>query len=113
MRRISAIQLPAVILLFCAIAPGLVSQTHTVQPEKTGPPQRQRQGFLDYALGKINPSNTDYGASMASSRRLSARASISGLTRVGSGCSSTRATRNGSRLTYSCTLKRCSPWQIR
>jgi hypothetical protein len=68
MRRISAIQLPAVILLFCAIAPGLVAQTQTVQPEKTGPTQRQRQGFLDYALGKINPSNTDYGAAMADGR---------------------------------------------
>jgi hypothetical protein len=68
MRRISAIQLPAVILLFCAIAPGLVAQTQTVQPEKTGPTQRQRQGFLDYALGKINPSNTDYGTAMANGR---------------------------------------------
>ncbi len=68
MRRISAIQLPAVILLFCAIAPGLVAQRQTVQPEKTGPTQRQRQGFLDYALGKINPSNTDYGTAMANGR---------------------------------------------
>ena len=68
MRRISAIQLPAVILLFCAIAPGLVAQTQTVQPEKTGPTQRQRQGFLDYAMGKINPSNTDYGTAMANGR---------------------------------------------
>jgi hypothetical protein len=39
-----------------------------VQPEKTGPTQRQRQGFLDYALGKINPSNTDYGTAMANGR---------------------------------------------
>ena len=68
MRRISAIQLPAVILLFCAIAPGLVAQTQTVQPEKTGPTLRQRQGFFDYALGKINPSNTDYGTAMANGR---------------------------------------------
>jgi hypothetical protein len=68
MRRISAIQLPAVILLFCAIAPGLVAQTQTVQPEKTGPTLRQRQGFFDYALGKINSSNTDYGTAMANGR---------------------------------------------
>jgi len=60
--------LPAVILLFCAIAPGLVAQTQTVQPEMTGPTQRQRQGFLDYALGKINPSNTDYGTAMVNGR---------------------------------------------
>jgi len=68
MRLISTIQLPAVILLFCAIAPGLVAQAQTVQPEKTGPTQRQRQGFLDYAMGKINPSNTDYGTAMAKGR---------------------------------------------
>jgi hypothetical protein len=68
MRRISAIQLPALILLFCAIAPGLVAQRQTEQPEKTGPTQCQRQGFLDYALGKINPSNTDYGTAMANGR---------------------------------------------
>jgi hypothetical protein len=30
--------------------------------------QRQRQGFFDYALGKINPSNTDYGTAMANGR---------------------------------------------
>jgi hypothetical protein len=34
----------------------------------TGPTQRQRQGFLDYALGKINPSNTDYGTAMVNGR---------------------------------------------
>jgi len=38
MRRISAIQFPAVILLFCAIAAGLVAQTQTVQPERLGQP---------------------------------------------------------------------------
>ena len=68
MRRLSAIQLSAVFLLFCAIAPALVAQTQTVQPEKTGQAARQRQGFFDYALGKINPSNTDYGAAMADGR---------------------------------------------
>ena len=68
MRRISAIQLTAIILLFCAIAPGLVAQTPTVPPEKSGQALRQRQGFFDYALGKINPSNTDYGVTLADGR---------------------------------------------
>ena len=45
-----------------------IAQTQTVQPEKTGQAERQRQGFFDYALGKINPSNTDYGAAMANGR---------------------------------------------
>jgi hypothetical protein len=44
-----------------------VGQTQNRSARKGVQAQRQRQGFFDYALGKINPSNTDYGASMASS----------------------------------------------
>jgi len=68
MRRLSAIQLLAIALLFCAIAPVMAAQTQTVQPQATGQAARQRQGFFDYVLGKINPSNTDYGAAMAEGR---------------------------------------------
>ena len=68
MRRLSVIQLPAIVLLICAIAPVIAAQTQTVQSPTTGQTLRQRQGFFDYALGKINPSNTDYGAEMADGR---------------------------------------------
>jgi len=68
MRRLSAIQSLAIFLLICATGPAVVAQTQTVQPEKTGQASRQRQGFFDYALGKINPSNTDYGTAMANGR---------------------------------------------
>jgi hypothetical protein len=68
MRCLSAIQLSAAVLLFYAIAPTLMAQTRTVQPQTAGQTARQRQGFFDYALGKINPSNTDYGAAMADGR---------------------------------------------
>jgi len=68
MRRLSAIQLLAIALLICAIAPATAAQAQTVQPQTTGQTLRQRQGFFDYALGKINPSNTDYGAEMADGR---------------------------------------------
>jgi len=68
MRRLSAIEFSAAVLLFCAIAPALMAQTRSVQPQTAGQAVRQRQGFLDYALGKINPSNTDYGAAMADGR---------------------------------------------
>jgi len=68
MQRLSAIQLSAAVLLFCAIAPAPMAQTRTVQPQTAGQAVRQRQGFFDYALGKINPSNTDYGAAMADGR---------------------------------------------
>jgi hypothetical protein len=68
MRRLSAIQLPGILLLICAVVPALIAQTQTIQPEKSGQTLRQRQGFFDYALGKINPSNTDYGATLAEGR---------------------------------------------
>ena len=68
MQRLSVIQLSAAVLLFCAIAPAPMAQTRTVQPQTAGQAVRQRQGFFDYALGKINPSNTDYGAAMAEGR---------------------------------------------
>jgi len=68
MRRLSAIQLPAIVLLFCAIAPVLAAQTQTVQPQKAAQIKHQRKGFFDYALGKINPSNNDYGSALAEGR---------------------------------------------
>jgi hypothetical protein len=68
MQRLSAIQLSAAVLFFCAIAPAPMAQTRTVQPQAAGQAVRQRQGFFDYALGKINLSNTDYGAAMADGR---------------------------------------------
>jgi len=68
MRRLSAIQLPAIFLFICVSLPAMAVQTQSVQPEKTGQATRQHQGFIDYALGKINPSNTDYGAAMAEGR---------------------------------------------
>jgi hypothetical protein len=79
MRCLSAIQLSAAVLLFYAIAPTLMAQTRTVQPQTAGQTARQRQGFFDYALGKINPSNTDYGAAMADGRSESVSHTIDDL----------------------------------
>jgi len=68
MRRLSAIQLLAIALLICAIASIMAAQAPAVQSHVAGQSLRQRQGFFDYALGKINPANTDYGAAMAEGR---------------------------------------------
>lgn len=68
MRRLSVSQLLAIALLICALAPAVVAQTETVRPQTARQAARQRQGFIDYALGKINQSNTDYGAAMAEGR---------------------------------------------
>ena len=68
MRRVLAIQLLTIFLLLCLVAPDLASQTQMAQPIKNGQTLHQRQGFFDYALSKINPSNGDYGAATASTR---------------------------------------------
>ena len=68
MRRLSPFNCRPSSCFLRAIAPALVAQTQALQPEKTGQSARQRQGFFDYALGKINPANTDYGAAMADGR---------------------------------------------
>jgi len=64
MRRLLVIQLLIIPLLFCFAAPSMVGQIQSTSPQKAVQTQRQSQGFFDYALGKINPSNTDFGATM-------------------------------------------------
>jgi hypothetical protein len=68
MRRLFFIHLLTICLLFYLAVPNLAGQTQSAQPVKSGQVQHQRQGFFDYALGKINPSNADYGAAMANTR---------------------------------------------
>jgi hypothetical protein len=43
-------------------------QTPSVPNSAATQPAPKRQGFFDYALGRINPRGNDYGASMASTR---------------------------------------------
>ena len=68
MRRLLAIQTLTVSLLFSLAVPHIAGQTRSTSPQRAVQTQRQRQGFFDYALGKINPSNTDYGAAIAGDR---------------------------------------------
>jgi len=46
----------------------MVGQTQSTSPRKAVQTQHQSQGFFDYALGRINPSNTDIGATMTNVR---------------------------------------------
>jgi len=68
MRRLLVIQLLIIPLLFCLTAPSMVGQAQSTSPQKAVQAHRQSQGFVDYALGKINPSNTDFGATMTNGR---------------------------------------------
>jgi hypothetical protein len=55
-------------IAFCSVAGQSFGQTRhdvSVQTPQTAP---KRQGFFDYALGKVNPHNRDYGSRMASAR---------------------------------------------
>ena len=45
-----------------------LGQTPSAPNPAVAQPAPKRQGFFDYALGKINPRGNDYGASMASTR---------------------------------------------
>ena len=47
-------------------------------PQPRSPPAK-RQGFFDYALGKINPHGNDYGASMESARNAAVENTIDDL----------------------------------
>jgi hypothetical protein len=67
-------RVPAVIrhvliaIAFCCVVGRSVGQAPSepgVQALQSVP---KRQGFLDYALGKVNPHDTDYGSQMASAR---------------------------------------------
>lgn len=67
-------RIPAVIrrvliaIAFCCVAGQFFGQTQNEPGAQTAQSPPKRQGFLDYALGKVNPSDTNYGSKMASAR---------------------------------------------
>ena len=67
-------RIPAVIrrvliaIAFCCVAGQFVGQTPSEPGVQTPQSAPKRQGFFDYALGKVNPHDTDYGSKMASAR---------------------------------------------
>lgn len=68
----------AVFLFACTIAPAPAQGMPA--SASSGPSGAQkRQGFLDYALGKINPDNKDYGATGDSLREQAVHNSIESL----------------------------------
>jgi hypothetical protein len=55
------------------------AQTVKRSDSGTAQPAAKRQGFFDYALGKINPRDTDYGAAMESGRAALVENSVDDL----------------------------------
>ena len=67
-------RIPAVIrrvliaIAFCCVAGQSFSQTRSEPSARTAQSAPKRQGFLDYALGKVNRHDKNYGASIESAR---------------------------------------------
>ena len=55
------------IALCCVVGPSF-GQAQSEPGTQTAQSAHKRQGFLDYALSKVNPHDTDYGSKMASAR---------------------------------------------
>ncbi len=54
--------------LLCSACVGAVGQAASQANRNPGQPTPKRQGFFDYALGKINPQEKDYGAAIETRR---------------------------------------------
>ena len=75
MRIPTVIRRVLIAITFCGVASQFVGQTPSERGVHAPQSAPKRQGFLDYALGKVNPHDTDYG-----SRMLSARSALVGYT---------------------------------
>ncbi|HZP04658.1 MAG TPA: hypothetical protein VFB43_07145 [Terracidiphilus sp.] len=68
MRSSTLIRSLVLAVVLCSAAAHVVAQTALASSTQAGPAAPKRQGFFAYVLGKINPQNTDYGATIESSR---------------------------------------------
>ena len=70
MRSSTLIRSLALAVVLCSAVGPVVAQTPDESSTQAGQAAKKRQGFFAYILGKINPQNRDYGATVESSRRL-------------------------------------------
>ena len=68
MRNQVTIRWAAIAVLICCVHGRFLGQTLDRPTSPTSQSVPKREGFFDYALGKINPHGIDYGASMQSGR---------------------------------------------
>ncbi len=79
MRMSVAIRWAAIAMLICCVHGLSLGQTLDRPSTRSVQSAPRRQGFFDYALGKINPHGIDYGASMQSARAAVVEDSIDDL----------------------------------
>jgi hypothetical protein len=70
MRSSTLIRSLALTVVLCSAAWPVVGQTADESSTQAGLAAPKQQGFFAYVLGKINPQNRDYSATIESSRRL-------------------------------------------
>jgi hypothetical protein len=68
MRIPAVIRRVLLVVAFCWVAGPSFGQTQSEPGAQTAQSVPKRQGFFDYALGKVNPHDTDYGSKMVSAR---------------------------------------------
>ena len=68
MRAPAVIRWALIAIALCCTAGPSFGQTQSEPGAPTAQSAPKRQGFFDYALGKVNPRNTDYGSKIASAR---------------------------------------------
>jgi len=70
MRSSTLIRSLALAVVLCSAVGPVVGQTPDESSTQAGQAAKKRQGFFAYVLGKINPQNRDYGATIENSRHL-------------------------------------------
>jgi hypothetical protein len=68
MRSSAVIRWVFISIAFCCVAGQTFGQTESESGARTSQSVPKRQGFFEYALGKVNPHDTDYGSRMVSAR---------------------------------------------
>jgi hypothetical protein len=68
MRSSAVIRWVLIAIALCCVAGQSFGQTQSEPGARTAQSAPRRQGFFDYALGKVNPRDKDYGASIESAR---------------------------------------------
>ena len=67
-RRTGVIRWIVIAIALCCVVGSSFGQAQSEPGAQTAQSAPKRQGFLDYALSKVNPRDTDYGSKMASAR---------------------------------------------
>lgn len=79
MRVLRLIRMFVFAISLCCVYEPSVAQTLNRPASGSTQPAAKRQGFFDYALGKINPHDKDYGAAMESGRAAFVENSVDDL----------------------------------